>query len=94
VGVGLAQWLPGLVQASLISLASRDARAAARLGAKISLAISLAVCAAAFVLLRLLLFLHEQHLKATADNAVDKHERTKNIGHVLRKSGGAMFIWR
>ena len=98
VGVGLAQWLPGLVQACLLPYAAQPGKAhgAAGLGATLSLAAATVLCLATLATLQVTLHLFGASVKATADDPgmePSLKERCKTIGTVCRSPPGRHFVW-
>lgn len=95
VGVSLAQWLPGLIQAILLPYAAQPGQAAAyaRVGALLSVAAAAVLCFVSVLALQVCSRLFAQSLEATANNPDDAEERCKYISHVLRKPDGWSFIW-
>ena len=92
VGVSLAQWMPCIIQAALLPLATQPGQAHATVGlaAKLSLGGAGLICLAALAALRLLLASCHDSVAAIADEP----QLSMTIGNMIRHSSDARaFIW-
>jgi len=90
VGVGLAQWLPGLIQACLLPYAAQPGmtRSGAWWGATVSLAAAGVLCLVTFIILQLTLRLSVDSVAAAVTE-----EGGKTIGVVCCSQRGRVWLW-